>query len=79
MRLAAALALASLLAAAPAAAQDRGADDVTQYDFEDDLVNGGRYEPLGEILEVRRRHGRRTLIQTRAHFIPEMLQSVERL
>lgn len=80
MRLALALAVASLLATAPAAAQDPGgSDQVTRYDFEDDLVNGGRYQPLGSTVYGNRRHARRTLIRARAHFIPEMLVSVERL
>lgn len=85
MRLALALALASLVAAAPAAAQDRSAQDrspeqVTHYDFLDgDLVEGGRYDPSGSWIQGTRRRAHRTLIRARAHFIPEMLRSVERL
>lgn len=79
MRLALALALASL-AAAPAAAQDRGAEQVTHYEFVDgDLVEGGRYDPNGSWIQGTRRRAHRTLIRARAHFIPEMLRSVERL
>ena len=89
MRLALALALASLVAAPAAAqdrsaqdrgAQDRGAQDMTHYEFLDgDLVEGGRYDPSGSWIQGTRRRAHRTLIRARAHFIPEMLRSVERL
>jgi hypothetical protein len=62
--------------AAPAAAQD---DDATTYDFDDDLVTGDLVRPDGELLSVRRRGRRASLIQIREHFIPEMLKSVEDL
>lgn len=78
MRLALALALASFVGA-PAAAQDTRSTEVTIYEFMDDLVTGGRYRPEGENLTVLRRSARRTLIRARAHFVPEMLRSVERL
>jgi len=58
-------------AAAPAGA--------TTYDFEDDLVTGDLVRPDGELLSVRRRGNRASLIQIREHFIPEMLKSVEDL
>ncbi len=57
-------------------AQD-GAD--TTYDFEDDLVTGDLVRPDGEMLNVRRRGRRASLIRVREHFIPEMLKSVENL
>lgn len=73
------LALAfALLLPASAMAQD-GGDDVTTYDFEDDLVSGDLVRPDGEQLRVRRRGRRASLIQIREHFIPEMLKSVEDL
>lgn len=78
MRLVLALAL-FVSVTAPAAAQDRGSSEVTEYTFEDDLVNGGRYEPDGATVYGDRRRPRQTLIRARAHFIPEMLVSVERL
>jgi hypothetical protein len=61
--------------AAPAA-PDKSA---TSYDFEDDLVQGDLVRPDGELLSVRRRGNRASLIQIREHFIPEMLKSVEDL
>lgn len=59
-----------------ALAQD-GAD--TTYDFDDDLVTGDLVRPDGEMLNVRRRGRRASLIRVREHFIPEMLKSVENL
>jgi len=80
LSIAAALGLTFALAA-PAAAQDRPdelAADVN-YDFEDDDVAGTYRSPLGEQLIVRTGAGHTSLIRPRAHFIPEMLKSVERL
>ncbi len=51
----------------------------TTYDFEDDLVTGDLVRPDGEMLNVRRRGRRASLIRVREHFIPEMLKSVENL
>ena len=61
-----------------AAAQDAGGETTT-YDFEDDLVTGDLVRPDGEMLSVRRRGRRASLIRVREHFIPEMLKSVESL
>lgn len=81
LSIAAALGL-TLALAAPAAAQDRGeremAPDVN-YDFDDDDVEGTYRSPLGESLVVRTGAGHTSLIRPRAHFVPEMLKSVERL
>ena len=56
-----------------------GSPSATTYDFEDDLVTGDLVRPDGELLSVRRRGNRASLIQIREHFIPEMLKSVEDL
>ncbi len=78
----------SMLVCAPALAQDEtaaggggggGGGDTTTYDFEDDLVTGDLVRPDGELLNVRRRGRRSSLIRIREHFIPEMLKSVENL
>jgi len=61
------------------AAQGGGEASATSYDFEDDLVTGDLVRPDGELLSVRRRGNRASLIQIREHFIPEMLKSVEDL
>ena len=51
----------------------------TTYDFDDDLVSGDLVRPDGELLNVRRRGRRSSLIRIREHFVPEMLKSVEDL
>lgn len=58
-------------------AQEGG--DTTTYDFEDDLVQGDLVRPDGEMLNVRRRGRRASLIRVREHFVNEMLKSVENL
>ncbi len=78
-KLFAATLLGMLLFAAPAMAQDAGGEGTTTYDFEDDLVTGDLVRPDGEMLNVRRRGSRSSLIRIREHFIPEMLKSVENL
>lgn len=67
------------LAPSSAEAQDPAGGDATTYDFEDDLVSGDLVRPDGEMLSVRRRGRRQSLIRIREHFIPEMLKSVEDL
>ncbi|MCB9667398.1 MAG: hypothetical protein H6715_04665 [Myxococcales bacterium] len=64
-----------------AGAADAPAEPVgpTSYDFEDDLVTGDLVRPDGELLNVRRRGRRASLIRIREDFIPEMLKSVEKL
>jgi hypothetical protein len=66
----------SFAATSSAAAQD---GEATTYDFEDDLVTGDLVRPDGELLNVRRRGRRGSLIRVREHFVPEMLKSVENL
>ena len=77
------LCIAAALGAGSALAQDQNAPaaepQATSYDFEDDLVTGDLVRPDGELLNVRRRGNRASLIQIREHFIPEMLKSVEDL
>ncbi len=82
-----ALGLAAFAMTGSALAQDEGSAPggggkgagATSYDFEDDLVTGDLVRPDGELLSVRRRGNRASLIQIREHFIPEMLKSVEDL
>ena len=61
------------------ASAQEGGGDATTYDFDDDLVQGDLVRPDGELLNVRRRGRRASLIRVREHFIPEMLKSVENL
>jgi hypothetical protein len=73
-----ALALSSLTV--PALAQEAsGEPPPTEYNFDDDLVEGDLVRPDGEMLNVRRRGRRGSLIRIREHFIPEMLKSIEDL
>ncbi|MBK8168916.1 MAG: hypothetical protein IPK60_01070 [Sandaracinaceae bacterium] len=71
------------MAAVPTMAQDApaagGSNEPTTYDFEDDLVTGDLVRPDGELLNVRRRGARTSLIRVREHFVNEMLKSVENL
>lgn len=53
--------------------------EVTSYEFEDELVDGARFGTDQAIIRTVRRGARVSLIRARAHFVPEMLQSVERL
>jgi hypothetical protein len=74
------LVLSVLSMSGAALAQDKPAGGgETTYDFDDDLVTGDLVRPDGELLSVRRRGNRASLIQIREHFIPEMLKSVEDL
>ncbi|MGF1469687.1 MAG: hypothetical protein ACFCGT_26485 [Sandaracinaceae bacterium] len=55
-------------------------DDVDQtFNFEDEVLTGDLVRPDGELLNVRRRGRRESLIRIRQHFVPEMLKSVENL
>ena len=77
-----AAALALPLLPRVASAQDAGGGggvDSTTDDFKDDVVSGDLVRPDGEMLNVRRRGQRASLIRIREHFIPEMLKSVEDL
>ncbi len=49
----------------------------TEYDFEDDVVEGSFVRPEGEYIESRRRGRYSSLIKIRENFVPEMLKSAE--
>jgi hypothetical protein len=76
-----ALAMSSLTvpALAQEATEPAGEPAATEYNFDDDLVEGDLVRPDGEMLNVRRRGRRGSLIRIREHFIPEMLKSIEDL
>ncbi|MDQ3034135.1 MAG: hypothetical protein M3Y87_17120 [Myxococcota bacterium] len=74
--------LVVLAGASTALAQDTArprTSEATTYDFEDDLVEGGRYDAEGVRVDTRLRAARRTLIRPRTQFIPELLASTENL
>lgn len=75
-----ALALGLVLLLAPAAnAEEFGGGNTTEYNFDDDVVEGDLVRPDGEMALARRRGRQSSLIRVRQHFIPEMLKSVEDL
>ena len=49
----------------------------TEYDFEDDVVEGSFVRPEGEYLDARRSARHSSLIRIRENFVPEMLRSAE--
>ncbi|MBN2529718.1 MAG: hypothetical protein JXR76_25230 [Deltaproteobacteria bacterium] len=54
-------------------------EDVTKYDFDDDVVQGDLLVPEGTIVPGRSGERSTSLIKVRGHFVPEMLKSVERI
>jgi hypothetical protein len=83
--LAVALALALLplwAVPAPAAAEEPRSDkngELTAYKFDDELVTGDTANPNGEVLHVRKRGKRESLIRARTHWVPELLKTAENL
>lgn len=51
--------------------------DVTEYRFDDDIVEGDLLRPDGATIPVLRKDAGRSLVKVRGHFVPEMLKSVE--
>jgi hypothetical protein len=64
---------------ASAAAQDRDPAPDATYTFGDDDVLGTRVDPTTEVLLVRQPGQRESLVRPRLHFVPELLESIERL
>lgn len=67
------------LAVPDARAEDDFGSNTTEYNFDDDVVEGDLVRPDGEMAMARRSGRRSSLIRVREHFIPEMLKSVEDL
>ncbi len=91
---AAMVSVAAMLLSAPAFAQDGagaegegvivGEDGAvyeaeTNYNFEDDIVEGALLAPDGDLLTGSRHGKTSSLINIRADFVPEMVRSVEEL
>jgi len=53
--------------------------DTTRYSFDDDKVLGDTTGPLGEVMSVRKRSQRESLVRARQSFVVELLKSVEAL
>ncbi|MFK7985319.1 MAG: hypothetical protein AB8I08_04745 [Sandaracinaceae bacterium] len=72
----------SLLPVGLASAQDAHVDvpapDVN-YVFDDHELDGTYQRPNGTRIDLRTRGARQSLIRTRAHFVPELTLSIERL
>lgn len=73
---------AALLALTPTARAKepgQGPDEPTRYSFEDDQVFADTERPMGEVMMVRRRGQRESLVRVRDSFVVELLQSAEAL
>lgn len=79
-----------LASASTAAAQDADEDvfvdpanpgivykKTTEFDFEDDVVEGSFVRPEGDLIDSRRGGRYSSLIRIRENFVPEMLKSAE--
>jgi hypothetical protein len=76
--------LALLLAPASALADDstfteQKTDSGTAVTFKDDPLGALNNNPVGAIIPVRARATRLSLMRPRLHFVPELLQSVEKM
>lgn len=73
--------LATVLSTGNARAEEPASarGDTVSYSFEDDKVMGDLVSPIGEIMTVRKRPQRDSLVRARESFVPELLQSVEAL
>lgn len=57
----------------------QGPDAPTRYTFDDDKVLADTIGPMGELMMVRKRSGRDSLVRGRDSFVVELLHSVEAL
>jgi hypothetical protein len=67
----------------PAAAEEPKKNDprgeLTAYRFDDELVTGDGANPNGEVLLIRKRRDRESLVRARTHWVPELLKTAEDL
>jgi hypothetical protein len=74
------LVLLTLLGQArPARADEPQDPNAVRYSFEDDKVLADTVGPLGEVMSVRKRPERESLVRARSSFVVALLQSVEAL
>lgn len=76
------IALAFMLASSAVARADepsRGPDEPTRYSFDDDKVMADTVGPMGEVMMIRKRPQRESLVRARDSFVVELLHSVEAL
>jgi hypothetical protein len=70
------LLITAAFAPMPAQADDTKSEPI-HYDFGDDLVRGAGKSSSGEVLFVRPRRDRESLVRAREHWLPELFRSVE--
>lgn len=77
------LMFAIIATALPAVAQQKGGDvkyaRTTEYNFEDDTIEGDLTKPDGEYVEARKRVKHSNLIRIREEFKDKVMQSVGEL
>lgn len=74
--------LSTLLSGTPVAdAQEpgQGRDEPTRYAFDDEKIMADTIGPMGELMRVRKRLPRESLVRARESFVVELLKSVEAL
>ena len=74
-----ALAWLSVAAAATQAQAEPPSQDPVEYQFDDDKVSGDLVAPLGEVLSVRGKGDKQSLVRARRSFIDKLLRAVENL
>ena len=67
-----------LVGSSVARAEDPKSDPVV-YEFGDDMVHGGSKSSEGEVLHVRKRPTRESLIRARENWLPELYRTAENL
>jgi hypothetical protein len=60
-----------------ATATDRDVHNTVAFQFEDDQVQGDLVAPLGEILTVRTKQPKQSLVRARGSFIDKLVRAVE--
>ncbi|MET0287932.1 MAG: hypothetical protein ABW352_25810 [Polyangiales bacterium] len=70
---------ALLLSATHARAEPDRTIPAQSFTFEDELVSGDLVSPSSELLSVRRRTRRASLIEVRTSYVDKLLQSIEDL
>jgi hypothetical protein len=53
--------------------------ELTAYHFDDELVTGDGANPNGEVLLVRKRRDRESLVRARTHWVPELIKTADDL
>ena len=73
------LSLLPFAAPAPRACAQEATSTPIEYRFDDDMVQGSQKSSSGEVLYVRARKQRESLVRAREHWLPELFHSVEQL